>query len=280
MIKDYLKTAPQYLIPKRLLTVLIGLFADCTQVKFKNFFIKHFIHHYQVNMQEALHPDPTSYRTFNDFFIRQLHPLARPMGKATLLCPVDGCIGQIGQIKNGELLQAKGRSYTLQQLIHDAERARVFQQGLYATLYLAPKDYHHIHMPMDGHVRKVIYLPGKLFSVQPATTRVVPRLFSQNERVVIFFDTPIGEMIMVLVGAVIVGKIATSWHGEFKRSNTIQQYDYPAGQLSVKKGDDIGYFKLGSTVILMLAPQGELAWDPQLKENEVVRLHQDLSVSL
>jgi phosphatidylserine decarboxylase len=278
MINDYLKTLPQFLIPKRLLTIFAGFVADLKTPWLKNFVINHFIHQYTVNMSEAADPVPTNYACFNDFFIRKLSPTARLRESGDFICPVDGILSETGIIQQRQLLQAKGRSYSLESLL-DASPQHVnhLLNGYFSTFYLAPKDYHRIHMPIDGKVKKMVYLPGKLFSVQLATTRIIPELFAKNERVVVYFDTPKGEMIMVLVGATIVGKISTSWHGEFKRSNHKQIFDYSSENIQLKQGDEMGYFKLGSTVIILLEPQFIAPDAPLLKSNTVVKLYQKLA---
>jgi phosphatidylserine decarboxylase precursor len=224
MLLDYVKTLPQWLLPKRLLTVLLGLGASSTAwPRFSRFVMAQFIRRYQVNMDEALHPDLMHYASFNDFFIRELKPGCRPKAAAPLISPVDGVISQMGAITAGRLMQAKGKTYTLQALLGVPEtEVAPWVGGTFMTLYLAPKDYHRIHMPIAGRVVKTQYLPGKLFSVQPLTTRVIPQLFAQNERVAVWFETALGPMVMVLVGATIVGKIATTWHGEFTRQSQPQ----------------------------------------------------------
>lgn len=219
MFRDVLKTLPQYLIPKHGITALAGYFADVKSPCFKNFLIRSFIHKFDVDMSEALIEDPKSYDSFNDFFIRHLKPECRPLSQSDIICPVDGCISEIGTIERGQLLQAKGKYYSVQELLAcDAQLAEQFVQGQFATLYLSPKDYHRVHMPIDAELVSMTYIPGALFSVQPATTRIVPKLFARNERLAIFFKTKIGPMVMVMVGATIVGAIGTSWHGDVKRS--------------------------------------------------------------
>lgn len=277
MINDYLKTFPQFIIPKRLLTLFAGLVADIKTPWLKNFVIQRFIQQYAVNMSEAADPIPTNYACFNDFFIRKLAPTARVRAANELISPVDGILSETGAIKERQLLQAKGRTYTLEALLDESSsQVEKWLNGYFSTFYLAPKDYHRIHMPIDGKVKKMVYLPGKLFSVQLATTRIIPELFAKNERVVVYFDTPKGEMIMVLVGATIVGKIATTWHGEFTRTKHRQIFDYSSENIFLKQGEEMGYFKLGSTVILLLEPQDIPTHSPLLQPNTIVKLYQKL----
>jgi phosphatidylserine decarboxylase len=277
MKKIDIQTLLQYMIPKFALTVFAGFVADLEISWLKNFIIHQFIKQYQVNMAEALEVNPERYPSFNAFFIRKLNPKARPLVPSELICPVDGILSETGRIQQGQLLQAKGRTYTLSALLdEDVAHPHTCLNGYFSTFYLSPKDYHRIHMPIDGKVTKMIYLPGKLFSVQPATVRMIPELFAKNERVVVYFDTPKGELVMVLVGATIVGKIATAWHGEFKRSVSKQVFDYTAQNITLKQGEEMGYFKLGSTVILLLESQPIPNDAPLLQANTPVKLYQKL----
>lgn len=261
------------LLPKQTLTVLAGMLANVQWSWIKDPFIRWFIRHYQVNMLEALNPDPKSYPCFNDFFIRRLHPNARQLAQAPVICPVDGSISELGRIEAGQLLQAKGRYYSAQTLLQNETHG--FQEGHFMTLYLSPKDYHRIHMPIAGTVHSMIYVPGRLFSVQPATTRAIPNLFAENERVVVFFETTLGRMAMVLVGATIVGRIATDWHGEFKRSNILQTFTYPK-PIHLEQGQEMGYFKLGSTVILLFEKDAPIQWLETLQAGTVVKFGQEI----
>lgn len=281
MKSDYLKTLPQYIIPKRTLTVLAGLLAEVKTPKIKNWLIKHFIQAFHVNMQEAEKETPEQYPSFNDFFIRKLKPGCRPIAKADIVSPVDGWISEIGVITAGQLVQAKGRAYSVEDLLGCNEKlSQPFLKGKFATIYLSPKDYHRIHMPLDAVLQEMIYIPGKLFSVQPATARVIPNLFARNERLVVFFDTHIGKMAMVLVGATIVGAIGTSWHGDLMRSRKAIHFHYSQQRdthLELSKGSEMGYFKLGSTVILLFAEGHRLAWNHQLTVGSCVQLGSELA---
>ncbi|CAM2737208.1 phosphatidylserine decarboxylase [Legionella steigerwaltii] len=275
---DLIKTLPQYLTPKHGLTTLAGCVAEVKHDKVKNYIIQRFISKYQVNMSEALIEDPTAYACFNDFFIRYLKPECRPLARADIISPVDGCVSEIGSIEQGQLIQAKGHYYSVEDLLMcGKDRAAQFVNGRFATLYLSPKDYHRVHMPMDAKLISMNYMPGALFSVQPSTVRVVPRLFARNERLAVFFSTKIGPMVMVMVGATIVGAIGTSWHGDIKRSKTHIDFEYrQEEQKQMAKGDEMGYFKLGSTVILLFANGAQMNWSNDLKAGSTIRFGQAL----
>jgi phosphatidylserine decarboxylase len=213
-MNDRLAVAPQYLLPKRLLTEVAGRFAAAPRGALTRKAIHRFIARYRVDMSEAANPDPTSYATFNDFFTRELRPGARPLAQADYVCPVDGAISQFGAIDRDQVFQAKGHGYSTQALLAgSAAEAAAYEHGAFATLYLSPRDYHRIHMPCAGELKAMVYVPGELFSVNPTTARGVPGLFARNERVVCHFDTVRGPMALVLVGATIVGSMATVWHG-------------------------------------------------------------------
>ncbi len=249
-----LKVLPQYLLPKQLLTNLAGRFASQARGKTTTAVIRWFVKKYQVNMTEAQNPDISSYATFNDFFTRALKPGARPLTAAALICPVDGAISQFGDIKQDQIFQAKGHSYSTTALVGgDDTLAAKFQNGSFATIYLSPKDYHRIHMPCDGTLKRMIYVPGDLFSVNPTTARGVPGLFARNERVVCVFETENGPFVLVLVGATIVGSMATVWHGQINppRSADVREWWYDDEIISLKQGDEMGRFMLGSTVVML-----------------------------
>lgn len=254
---DKFKVGLQYWIPQHGLTRLMGKLASAKAGVLTTAVIRWFIRHYRINMDEALHSDPKHYATFNDFFTRELRPDARPLieDEQVLVHPADACVSQFGQIQEGQLIQAKGHNYSAQALLGgDAELAQRFEQGLFATLYLSPRDYHRVHMPCDGTLREMIYVPGELFSVNPLTAENVPNLFARNERVVCIFDTPFGLMAQVLVGATIVGSIELVWAGTVTppRGNSVYRWQYPAQgdkAISLQKGQEMGRFKLGSTVI-------------------------------
>jgi phosphatidylserine decarboxylase len=274
-----LKVLPQYLLPKQLITTLAGRFASQARGNTTTSVIRWFVKKYQVNMAEALNPDISSYTTFNDFFTRALKPDARVITSAELISPVDGAISQYGAIEFDQIFQAKGHSYSTTALVGgDQTLAAQFQNGSFATLYLSPKDYHRIHMPCDGRLTRMIYVPGDLFSVNPTTARGVPGLFARNERVVCVFDTDKGPFVLVLVGATIVGSMATVWHGLINppRSADIREWRYDDELISLKQGDEMGRFMLGSTVV-MLFPESRsktLAFNPEWAAGGAIQLGQ------
>jgi phosphatidylserine decarboxylase len=259
----------QYLLPKKALTRLAGAFASAEAGALTTAAIRWFVNHYGVNMAEAVEPRIEHYKTFNDFFTRALKPGARPVAAADLICPIDGAISQFGRIERDQIFQAKGHRYSSTALLAgDAELARRFDDGEFVTLYLSPKDYHRIHMPCDGRLRRMVYVPGDLFSVNPTTARGVPGLFARNERVVCLFDGPRGPFVLVLVGATIVGSMATVWHGVVNppRPGIVRRWDYDDAGIALQQGDEMGRFLLGSTVV-MLFPKDSLrfnaSWAPE-----------------
>ena len=273
-MSDRLAVLPQYFFPKQALTVFAGWVAGRERGWVTTEIIRRFVAKYQVNMAEALDPDIASYPTFNAFFTRALKPGARPLADADLVCPVDGAISQFGVIDKDQIFQAKGHHYSTTAVLGgDSALAAQFDGGHFATIYLSPKDYHRIHMPCDGTLRRMIYVPGDLFSVNPITARGVPGLFARNERVVCIFDSPLGTFALILVGATIVGSMATPWAGVINppRSGTVREWTYPAGQVSLKQGDEMGRFLLGSTVV-MLFPKGPLQFNPAWVAGRGVRL--------
>ncbi len=273
MTNDYLKTAPQYIIPTRALNAYARFMASVKIPVVKNRLIRNFIKDYGVNMSEAREESIDSYACFNDFFIRHLKPECRPIAEAGIVSPVDGAISEIGSITAGKLLQAKGREYTVSELLACEDTlSSQFNNGRFATLYLSPKDYHRVHMPIEATLKEMIYVPGKLFSVQPTTARVIPNLFARNERLVVFFDTPVGLMAMVLVGAMIVGAIGTSWHGDIRRGRKPERFSYHDANTVLLKSAEMGYFKLGSTVILLFADSEHMQWNSDLHAGDKIRL--------
>jgi phosphatidylserine decarboxylase len=262
-MSDRLSVLPQYFIPKQALTALAGRIASARGGRLTTRLIKWFVGRYGVNMAEAANPDISSYATFNDFFTRSLKSNARPLAAADLVCPVDGAISQFGPMVGDQIFQAKGHSYSSTALVGgDAALAARFDGGSFATLYLSPKDYHRIHMPCEGRLSRMIYVPGELFSVNPTTARGVPGLFARNERVVCVFESAHGPFVLVLVGATIVGSMATVWHGVVNppRAGEIRSWNYEL-ELVLKQGEEMGRFLLGSTVV-MLFPKGPLAFNP------------------
>lgn len=265
-IKDQIFLASQYLAPHHLVSRFFGVASDCREPAVKNWMISRFVRKYGVDMREAQQEDALAYDCFNDFFTRALKPDARPLDEEPggVLCPADGAISQMGAIEHGRIFQAKGHSYGLADLLGgDTNRAAPFQGGEFATIYLSPKDYHRVHMPVAGTLREMIHVPGRLFSVNPLTARNVPRLFARNERVVCIFDTEHGPMAVVLVGAMIVASIETVWAGlvtPYKRRVKAVRYDDVArAPIHLEKGAEMGRFKLGSTAIVLFGP-GKVRW--------------------
>lgn len=254
--KDQLFLASQHLAPHHLVSRLMGALADSRAPGLKNAMISRFVRRYGVNMSEALIEDPLAYPSFNDFFTRALKPDARPLDDdpANVLSPADGAISQLGPIRQGRIFQAKGHSFGLTSLLGgDPERAAPFEEGDFSTIYLSPRDYHRVHMPVTGVLREMVHVPGRLFSVNPLTAGHVPELFARNERVVCIFDTEFGPMALVLVGAMIVASIETVWAGLVapqKRVVRSTRYDH-ADPVVLERGAEMGRFKLGSTVIVL-----------------------------
>jgi len=264
----------QYLLPKQAVTLLAGRIARARGGVLTTRLIAWFVRRYSVNMLEAANPDPASYASFNDFFTRALKPGVRPLARADLICPVDGAISQFGRIEGQQIFQAKGHHYSSTALVGgDAALAAQFDNGHFATLYLSPRDYHRIHMPCAGRLTRMIYVPGDLFSVNPATARGVPGLFARNERVVCVFEGERGPFVLVLVGATIVGSMATTWHGAVNapRPGRLSEWRYDDQHIEFKQGDEMGRFLLGSTVV-MLFPKEPLQFNPAWQPGGAVRL--------
>ena len=273
-MSDRLAVLPQYLLPKQALTQLAGSLARRQAGALTTWAIRRFIARYGVDMAEAANPDPAAYASFNDFFTRPLKAGARPLAAADWICPVDGAISQFGPIAGDQVFQAKGHAYSTTALVGgDAALAAEFQDGHFATLYLSPRDYHRIHMPRGGRLRRMIHVPGDLFSVNPTTARGVPGLFARNERVVCVFDGDRGPFVMVLVGATIVGSMATVWHGVVNppRPGHLRDWTYADQAIELAQGAEMGRFLLGSTVV-MLFPRGPLAFNPQWAPARPIRL--------
>ena len=277
-MSDRFAVMHQYVLPKGVLTSLAGRGASARAGKLTTNFIEWFVRRYKVDMSEAANPDIASYPSFNEFFTRALKPGARPLAQADLICPVDGAISQFGPLERDLVFQAKGHRYTTTALVGgDAALATQFDHGHFATLYLSPRDYHRIHMPCDGKLLRMIHVPGDLFSVNPTTARGVPNLFARNERVVCVFEGPRGPFLLVLVGATIVGSMATVWHGVVNppRVKQVREWRYPANAsdkpVLLKQGEEMGRFLLGSTVV-MLFPKGELAFNPTWQPGGAIRL--------
>ncbi len=280
---DYLKALPQYLIPGHLVSRLIHAFTRIRYPGIKNRFTGWFVKQFKVNMDEAAESNPFAYEHFNAFFTRELQQGARPIveGANQLACPVDGTVSQAGKITDGRIFQAKGHNYSLEQLLGGSEKHTApFRDGNFATIYLSPRDYHRIHMPIDGTLREMIHVPGRLFSVSPATTRVIPGLFARNERVVSLFDTAAGPMALIKVGAVNVGSIETVWAGEITppAGRIVRTLRYEGHEaISLKKGEEMGRFNMGSTVIIIFGP-GAVEWTGEIQPGETVKLGQALAI--
>nr|WP_229261923.1 archaetidylserine decarboxylase [Duganella guangzhouensis] len=269
---------PQYLLPKGALTNLAGRIAGARAGNKTTWLIRWFVGRYNVNMAEALDPNIENYKTFNEFFTRALRPDARPLAPAEYVCPVDGRISQFGAIEDDQIFQAKGHQFSTTALVGgDAQLAAQFQHGSFANLYLSPRDYHRIHMPIDGKLTRMIYVPGELFSVNPTTARGIPGLFARNERVVCVFDTAHGPFVMTLVGATIVGSMATVWHGLVNppRLPQVTEWTYHDQNIVLKKGDELGRFLLGSTVV-MLFQKDVLKFNPAWQPGAAIQLGEEM----
>ena len=259
----------QYLLPHHLLSWLMHQLTRSERVWLKNLMIKQAVRLYRVNMDEAAEPRPENYRSFNHFFTRELAADARPVAESdtALTSPVDGTVSQYGEIKQGRIFQAKGHDYSLSELIGgDTEVSALFEEGSFATIYLSPRDYHRIHMPLSGKLKQMIHVPGRLFSVNATTTEQVPRLFARNERVVSIFETEAGPVAVILVGAIFVASIDTVWAGAVAPGyRGVRRWNYaePVGACSLKKGEEMGRFNMGSTVILLFGKE-RVTWDAGL----------------
>lgn len=274
--------APQYLLPQHALSRLVGWFAQTSIPYIKSPLIRLFAKKYRVNMNEAKQPNLDSYATFNDFFTRELADGARPLAGSGVLSPADGAISQLGDIRDDRIFQAKGHDFGLTDLLGgNHERARPFRDGSFATVYLSPRDYHRVHMPISGKLREMIYIPGKLFSVNTVTAQSVPSLFARNERLVCIFDTNHGPMALVLVGAMIVAAIETPWAGQVapRRMRFITSTSYDGDDVSIGRGEEMGRFKLGSTAIILF-PKDVVEWCPDFKEGTPTQMGEQLATFL
>lgn len=275
-MNDKLFIKLQHLVPQHALSRFVGRIASSQNTWVKNTFIKWFVKRYQVDMTIAAEENPLAYASFNDFFTRALKPNARPIPRepAAIVCPADGAISQLGKIVNGSIFQAKGQDFTTEELLGgDTELAQAFADGDFATIYLSPKDYHRVHMPYGGKLIKMISIPGELFSVNTVTANNVPRLFARNERVVGVFDTDLGPMAIVLVGAMIVAGIETVWDGQLAPmgSREIETSLYPYQNITLEKGAEMGRFKLGSTAIILFA-KNKIKWEQQFIAGSTTRV--------
>lgn len=283
---DYLKIIPQFIVPHFALTKLVYWFAQSKVPVIKNTFIRWFKNRYKVDMALAVNEDATSFESFNLFFTRALKPEVRPINKNrnSIISPVDGAVSQIGRIDGNAIIQAKGSTYTLERLLAgQKEWCNTFKDGLFSTLYLSPKDYHRIHMPCSGTLKQMTYVPGKLFSVSPLTARVIPSVFAKNERVVCYFETELGPVALILVGAMIVGGMETVWHGSVTppHGDRINHWYYTDSDspMNFSKGDEMGRFNIGSTVILLFG-KDTIEWSKQVTCESKVIVGQEIATSV
>lgn len=283
-IKDTLTSLPQYLLPQHALSRLMSRLTHSENVAWKNFFIQQIIRHYGVNMDEAREPNIESYRSFNHFFTRELKLGIRPLTSdaKAIACPADGAVSQAGRITGGTIFQAKGKSFSAVDLLGGSpERAAPFQDGEFATIYLSPKDYHRLHMPLTGTLREMVHIPGRLFSVNTATANVVPGLFARNERVAAIFDTDAGPMALVLVGAIFVSSVETVWHGVVTPPTvrSVQTWRYGDDAPVLRIGEEMGRFNMGSTIIVLFG-KDKAQWRDGLTAGAPVRLGEKIGVCL
>ncbi len=283
-IKEALTTLPQYILPHHALSRMMSKLTHCENKAWKNLFIKQIIRHYGVNMNEAIEQDINAFKSFNHFFTRELNPDVRPLTteRNAIASPADGVVSQAGNITEGEIFQAKGKSYTATDLLGGSlERAAPFNDGVFTTIYLSPKDYHRLHMPLTGTLREMVHIPGRLFSVNTATTNSVPGLFARNERVVTIFDTDAGPMALVLVGAIFVSSIETVWHGVVTPPSisTVQSWQYQDNAPTLKIGEEMGRFNMGSTIIVLFG-KDKAQWDSALTAEKTVKLGERIGNTL
>ncbi|MBV1907840.1 MAG: phosphatidylserine decarboxylase [Kangiellaceae bacterium] len=279
-ITDNLKIFFQYILPKHFVSVLAGKLADVRTPWFKNLFISKFAKAYQIDMSNAIEPELTNYPCFNDFFTRAIHLDSRPINQdsESFCSPVDGAMSQFGAIESGKIVQAKNHHYSALELLGgNEEQAKWFENGEFCTIYLAPKDYHRIHMPCEGKLFEMAHVPGQLFSVNPLTAQNVPKLFARNERVVCFFETSFGKMALVAVGATIVGSIETAWAGNITPPSRtgVKRWQYQPDEVNLDKGEEMGRFKLGSTVVLLMENKN-WQWDESVNLEADLKLGQKL----
>ncbi|MCK4608247.1 MAG: phosphatidylserine decarboxylase [Gammaproteobacteria bacterium] len=264
------RTLLQYFLPHHLMSRLFGRITNCRWVWLKNRLIGWFYKRYQIDMSDATEADPFKYETFNSFFTRAIRPETRPIAAAekAIVSPVDGAISQIGKLNSDQLIQAKGKSFSIASLLSCelADYASVFKDGNFATIYLSPKDYHRVHMPLTGKLQAMAYIPGRLFSVNSLTAKEVPNLYGRNERVVTIFETAVGPMAVVLVGAMLVASITTVWAGTVAPAigKKVKIEDYKDQNVILERGAEMGRFQFGSTVILLL-PQNVIHWNKSLQ---------------
>lgn len=283
-IKEALTTLPQYLLPHHSLSILMSYLTHSKCKPWKNLFIKQIIKFYNVNMDEAVEQDITTYESFNAFFTRALKADARPISNAVkgIVCPADGEVSQAGIINQGDIFQAKGKSFTATELLGgDVLRAQPFNDGLFTTIYLSPRDYHRLHMPITGTLKEMVHIPGRLFSVNAATTNSVPGLFARNERVACIFDTEVGPMALILVGAIFVSSVETTWHGVVTppTRREVRSWHYDDNAPIIKIGEEMGRFNMGSTIIVLFAKE-QARWDAEFTAGKKVKMGELIGTTL
>jgi len=283
-LADRLKALLQYPLPQHALSRLTYWLTRIEMPGFKDWLIASFIRRFGVDMSEAVEADPRRYPSFNAFFTRALRASARPLalGRDSILCPVDGAVSQIGAIRDERIFQAKDREFTALELLGgDTDTAALFADGMFATLYLSPRDYHRVHMPVAGSLRMMLHVPGRLFSVNPSSTRAVPRLFARNERVVCLFETSSGPMALVMVGALNVASIETVWAGEITppHRSGVRRWEYRGSEVELEQGAELGRFNMGSTVILLFAPEW-VQWEERYLPGAAVKMGERLATRL
>ena len=283
-ISTALKVLPQYILPHHALSQLMSRMTHSENAVLKNGLIRQIVQHYGVDMNDALEQDIHAFKSFNAFFTRELKPGLRPFTDApnAIACPADGAVSQVGYLHDGHIMQAKGKTFTAVELLGgNIERAAPFQQGAFATIYLSPKDYHRLHMPLTGTLKEMVHIPGRLFSVNTTTSQNVPRLFARNERVCCLFDTPAGPMALILVGAIFVSSIETVWQGVITPPSrtTIRSWSYQDTAPHLSMGDEMGRFNMGSTIIVLFG-KDKMRWDSGFCAEKSVKLGEKMGVFL
>ena len=283
-LKKILTVWPQYILPHHALSTLMSKLTHCENTAWKNSFIKLIVRLYGVNMAEAKFENLDHYPSFNHFFTRELKDHARPIADAvnTIACPADGAVSQAGPIEQGQIFQAKGHSYSALELLGgDVERAKAFEEGSFATIYLSPKDYHRLHMPLTGTLKEMVHIPGRLFSVNNTTVSAVPNLFARNERVACIFDTEAGPMALILVGAIFVSSVETVWHGVVTPPSISEPrtWHYQDDAPVLEKGAEMGRFNMGSTIIVLFG-KDQTEWAQHLVAGQSVRLGEQIGQTL
>lgn len=283
-LKEIVTVLPQYALPHHALSGLMSKLTHCQNKTWKNLFIKSIVSLYGVNMNEAKFQNLDHYASFNEFFTRELKDGVRPIAGAAeaIACPADGAVSQVGPISSGRIFQAKGHDYSALELLGgDTERAKAFENGSFATIYLSPKDYHRLHMPLTGTLKEMVHIPGRLFSVNNTTVGAVPNLFARNERVACIFDTEAGPMALILVGAIFVSSVETVWHGVVTPPSISQPrtWRYENNAPVLEKGMEMGRFNMGSTIIVLFG-KDKTAWNNDLAAGKAVQLGEAIGRTL